>query len=904
MPPHLARTVRARLDFDDGFWWTEDLAALPPANPTLAPFSRSPVGRTPPVLGVLAASWNANGTAYDFWSLLRLSGLLSPSREHEAATFPVLYRAKLLLREALFDDLQHSDPVVQAATSIHGQPLVLDDVDAYGRFRVLYHAMAHFLQSFEAQTARHRLGGVKQWVATTMALCIFSMVRTLLVDRASAPQPGLPSPTSPAQMHSVYKALVDLFAASAPMLLDVADPEATHEDWELLDSLAAVLVRSSWSERGLVGAREFLALLGSADADTAGPSHGFLRQRCSHRPGPFHLPPMPRSAEEARNPRPDVLRLNPWALASAGPMDRETFAFLGDSDRLRPSPYAAAAAADPPSQGRRHTVADSPTLTRPVDRGMTSPISASRSRPAYKRSPLRRLYCSKCSDHNDGFRGEHELRRHNDAKHAPRVKRWVCSEPRSHHAPDAPQPTVPLSKCKACVKNKRYGAYYNAAAHLRRAHFNAHRGGKASGDWPPMTVLRDWMREVQLSFPDNDADQEEEEDEEEDEHEHERDHHEDEGDECDEDEGHFHDKAAMGGELVSPLHALEGPRLVPAPSPGPSPSAHGPPLLAAAAARHEAPGPSPVYLSPSVFTPLAAHSAGGAYAAPGPTVRSDGETYQGLGPTLAPAPGPGPSSSAVRNKCPHPDCGRVFKDLAAHMLTHMEERPEKCPIETCEYHTKGFARKYDKNRHALTHYKGNMVCPFCPGTGSAHEKAFNRADVFKRHLTAVHNVEQTPPNSRKPVLTTGAGRRPAGLDARCSICLGRYATAQEFYEHLDDCVLSVLKVPSVAKAAGPKAAADVERGPDAADTAAATTDTKLANPDHVHATATATATCPPQQAPAVPTPLAAGQGAPDEERAGRRDGPVEAKDPSAHPPPPRADGADGAARPGGSLGCR
>ena len=128
------------------------------------------------------------------------------------------------------------------------------------------------------------------------------------------------------------------------------------------------------------------------------------------------------------------------------------------------------------------------------------------------------------------------------------------------------------------------------------------------------------------------------------------------------------------------------------------------------------------------------------------------------------------------------------------MLTHMEERPEKCPIETCEYHTKGFARKYDKNRHALTHYKGTMVCPFCPNAGTAYEKAFNRADVFKRHLTAVHNVEQTPPNSRKLILTSSGGRS-GGLGARCSICQSQFATAQEFYEHLDDCVLNVI-VPS------------------------------------------------------------------------------------------------------------
>ncbi len=67
-------------------------------------------------------------------------------------------------------------------------------------------------------------------------------------------------------------------------------------------------------------------------------------------------------------------------------------------------------------------------------------------------------------------------------------------------------PVVPLSKCKACLTQKRYGAYYNAAAHLRRAHFNPNRGGKASGDWPPMTALKDWMREVRQSVDVQDQD--------------------------------------------------------------------------------------------------------------------------------------------------------------------------------------------------------------------------------------------------------------------------------------------------------------------------------------------------------------------------------------------------------------
>lgn len=171
--------------------------------------------------------------------------------------------------------------------------------------------------------------------------------------------------------------------------------------------------------------------------------------------------------------------------------------------------------------------------------------------------------------------------------------------------------------------------------------------------------------------------------------------------------------------------------------------------------------------------------------------------------------------SKEKQRCPHPDCGKTFKDLKAHMLTHQTERPEKCPIQTCDYHIKGFARKYDKNRHTLTHYKGTMVCGFCPGSGSAAEKSFNRADVFKRHLTAVHGVEQTPPNSRKKTSTTvNSGKKLTGYapDAtgKCSTCSATFSNAQDFYEHLDDCVLRIVQQEDPAEAVNAQRLAEVE----------------------------------------------------------------------------------------------
>lgn len=145
---------------------------------------------------------------------------------------------------------------------------------------------------------------------------------------------------------------------------------------------------------------------------------------------------------------------------------------------------------------------------------------------AYQRPKHERVFCKLCDEHPDGFRGEHELRRHCDRQHKKMVKKWVCIEPPSGQGRE--KPVLPLSKCKACAtQKKKYGAYYNAAAHLRRAHFkpkskgrnksnkvedSQKRGGKAGGDWPPMSELKNWFKEVEE--PAADYTQQEEEDDE------------------------------------------------------------------------------------------------------------------------------------------------------------------------------------------------------------------------------------------------------------------------------------------------------------------------------------------------------------------------------------------------------
>ncbi|KAJ4414918.1 hypothetical protein N0V82_007630 [Gnomoniopsis sp. IMI 355080] len=145
----------------------------------------------------------------------------------------------------------------------------------------------------------------------------------------------------------------------------------------------------------------------------------------------------------------------------------------------------------------------------------------------YQRPKRPKIACDQCDENPDGFRGEHELRRHKDLKHSKEFKRFVCRTPSQLGAESDLQPIYPLDKCKHCTSNKEYGQYYNAAAHLRRAHFtkkppratrsknaqangsdepNEKRGGKGGGDWPPMSELKaKWMEEIKSTKPANDA---------------------------------------------------------------------------------------------------------------------------------------------------------------------------------------------------------------------------------------------------------------------------------------------------------------------------------------------------------------------------------------------------------------
>lgn len=75
----------------------------------------------------------------------------------------------------------------------------------------------------------------------------------------------------------------------------------------------------------------------------------------------------------------------------------------------------------------------------------------------YQRPQHPKLFCPYCKDHPDGFRGEHELQRHTNRAHPSGIRKvWICE--------DICGNGEFLANCKACRTEKRYGAYYNAAA--------------------------------------------------------------------------------------------------------------------------------------------------------------------------------------------------------------------------------------------------------------------------------------------------------------------------------------------------------------------------------------------------------------------------------------------------------
>jgi hypothetical protein len=142
------------------------------------------------------------------------------------------------------------------------------------------------------------------------------------------------------------------------------------------------------------------------------------------------------------------------------------------------------------------------SMARTGSQDSTSNNLCAISKTPYVRPQHPKILCQFCPDRTEGFRGTHELDRHIARAHAQTRKGYICVD----SSPDKKF----LANCKHCRNKKVYGAYYNAAAHLRRAHFHPRkrgrkgkndekRGGIGGGDDPPMDLLKmHWIKELEV----------------------------------------------------------------------------------------------------------------------------------------------------------------------------------------------------------------------------------------------------------------------------------------------------------------------------------------------------------------------------------------------------------------------
>ena len=125
---------------------------------------------------------------------------------------------------------------------------------------------------------------------------------------------------------------------------------------------------------------------------------------------------------------------------------------------------------------------------------------------AYASKPTRpsshaQFKCTQCNEKPLEFHSLHELQRHIDNVHIMSRKAWICID-------ISPSKDF-LSGCENCTTQKRHGASYNAAEHLRRAHFRkTSRADRAPGTRSDQEVsctspeeLRKWMQEVTDPIP-------------------------------------------------------------------------------------------------------------------------------------------------------------------------------------------------------------------------------------------------------------------------------------------------------------------------------------------------------------------------------------------------------------------
>ncbi|KAI4178013.1 MAG: hypothetical protein LQ343_000097 [Gyalolechia ehrenbergii] len=207
------------------------------------------------------------------------------------------------------------------------------------------------------------------------------------------------------------------------------------------------------------------------------------------------------SSQSSSSPLPNGLQIQRTSSSDSHPLSLSRVSSRGQNSTQALQLLAPKVEPIAPSMSRSISSEHRMIRVKSADGSVKDKISITKA--PYVRPQQPKIACPHCDSKPDGYRGEHELGRHINKAHSLTRTVWVCID----ISPDKSF----LSKCKQCIRGKKYNAYYNAAAHLRRAHFNPRpkgrkgksneeettkRAGSSGGELPPMDYCKLWMREI------------------------------------------------------------------------------------------------------------------------------------------------------------------------------------------------------------------------------------------------------------------------------------------------------------------------------------------------------------------------------------------------------------------------
>ncbi|KFA81733.1 hypothetical protein S40288_05997 [Stachybotrys chartarum IBT 40288] len=262
--PHrsaVSNVDQVSFDFDDGFWSSGHLNQVYGLSQTTAAHNAVTLDGCPPILSALALRLKTHNTPYDFFGLLEVTGRMSMTRKAEDIAYPVLFNAKLLLREVVVYAILASDPTMRINAPRHKPPLP-KGINLKRNTLVLHYRISLFLKCLYGVLSRKTALIPQEWLAVFSSFCIYSTVRAILFGMSLKPSSrlGRSRLRSRPVIYNEYEDCVRLFAAITPDLLSGWHPLPPNVA-AALDDIKRFVRRDTWTDRGLASSGEFLSWL-------------------------------------------------------------------------------------------------------------------------------------------------------------------------------------------------------------------------------------------------------------------------------------------------------------------------------------------------------------------------------------------------------------------------------------------------------------------------------------------------------------------------------------------------------------------------------------------------------------------------------------------------------------------